>query len=103
MFCENCKVVLAEKERMCPYCGNKKLREVREDDFCFFCEKEVMWGSMLAELLKQEHIRFYYKEVLGAGLAMKVGPYHERLHFFVRFSQLEQARSIYHFLFSAEE
>lgn len=102
MYCENCKVLLNEKARECPYCDNRKLREVKEDDFCFFCEKEAIWGSMLADSLKQEHIRFYYKEVLGAGLAMQMGPYHERLHFFVPFSQLEKARDIYRYLFSCE-
>lgn len=39
MYCENCKVLLDEKARECPYCGNRKLRDVKEDDFCFVKRK----------------------------------------------------------------
>lgn len=99
MFCENCQVAFDENERICPSCGNKKLRKVRDDDFCFFCEKDMMWGSMLADLFKQENIRFYYKEVLGAAFVMKVGPFNERFRFYVQFSQLGKARDIYNDIF----
>ena len=49
-YCENCHVA-AELPR-CPLCGGKKLREIKEDDYCFLTEMRAMNGEMLADILR---------------------------------------------------
>lgn len=49
-YCENCHVA-ADLPR-CPVCGGKKLREVKDEDYCFLIEKPAMEGDMLADVLR---------------------------------------------------
>ncbi|MCH5164580.1 MAG: hypothetical protein J1F36_06145 [Clostridiales bacterium] len=53
-YCEKCKS-LTDKE-YCSVCGNKKIREVESDDFCFLKECEEMPGEMLRDVLQDEGI-----------------------------------------------
>ncbi len=99
MYCEKCNVVF--DGNVCPNCGNKKVREPNGKDLCFVVEKNVMWGEMLADVLKQHNIPFYHRSVLGAGLALKVGPGLERYRFYVPYSHLSSAQSLVDALFSS--
>lgn len=98
MYCEKCDIITDDK--VCPVCGNKKVRDPADDDPCFLVEKEMMWGEMLADVLKQNDIPFYYKKALGAGLALKAGPMFERYVFFVPYAQLSKAKDIVEGMFS---
>ena len=49
-YCENCHVA-AEPPR-CPLCGGKRLREVKDEDYCFLTEMRAMEGEMLADILR---------------------------------------------------
>ncbi len=97
MYCEKCKVLF--DGRVCPQCGSSKVREPKDNDECFLTEKEMIWGEMLADVLNENHIPFYYKKTLGAGMAMKVGPNSERYRFFVPFSRLTVAQDVTEGLF----
>jgi hypothetical protein len=70
------------------------VREVRPDDLCFLTEKEYIWAEMLADVLTQQNIRFMQKSVMGAGLALKVGPILDRIRFFVLQKDLAEAEEI---------
>lgn len=98
MYCERCKIVFEGNE--CPKCGNKKVKEPAGDDLCFLVEKEVIWGEMLADVLKQKDIPFYHKNVLGTGFALRAGSQFERYKFFVPYSHFSYAKSIVDDLFS---
>jgi len=98
MYCEKCDILFEENVR--PVCGNKKVREPADDDPCFLVEKEMMWGDMLADVLKQNGIPFFYKRTLGAGLALRAGPMFERYIFFVPYAQLSKAKDIVEGMFS---
>ena len=101
MYCSRCNVLLDGD--VCPHCGNKKTRAPLDEDLCFLTGQDVIWGEMLADVLKQNHIPFFQKSALGAGMAMKVGPYLDRYSFYVPYSYLRDAKDIVDFLFASPQ
>ncbi len=97
MFCERCGALF--EGSVCPVCKNKKVREPEEEDLCFLVEKEQIWGDMLSDVLKQNGIPFLSKGRLGAGLTTRMGSFAESLRFFVKYRDIERARSIVEELF----
>jgi hypothetical protein len=99
MYCERCSRIV-EEER-CPVCGGRKLREPGPKDPCFVTEQDFISSGILEDVLKQNGIPFLIKNVLGAGLAIKVGPMLDRSRFYVPYERLEEARTVAEELFSA--
>lgn len=97
MYCEKCKMLF--EGNVCPHCGSSKVREPKDNDECFLTEKEMIWGEMLADMLNQNHIPFYYKRVQGAALAMATGGRSECYRFFVPYSRLALAQDVTEGLF----
>jgi len=97
-YCENCQ--LAFEGKQCPFCGRKKVREPLPNDICFLCEKQIMWGEMLQEALKNNGIPVTLKKKMGIGMALKVGPLFERVKIYVPFSCLQDSMIIANELFS---
>ena len=100
MYCEKCKRII-EAER-CPVCKSRKVREPESKDPCFLTEQEYINSGILEDILKQNGIPFLKKDVMGAGLAIKVGPMLERSRFYVPYERLEEAESLVDDLFSAK-
>lgn len=96
-YCEACKTAF-EGARY-PTCGNADARAARDGDECFLTEQDMIFGEMLADVLKQNGVPFYYKPMLGAGLTMKVGLYKERYRFFVPYEHFAQAQQVLDALF----
>ena len=99
MYCERCGIIF--EENRCPACGSQNVRPPRPDDLCFLTEREAIWAEMLEDVLKQNNIPCLTKNVLGAGLALKVGPMSERVRFYIPYSRLQNAKAIVDELFSA--
>lgn len=59
--------------------------------------------GILEDVLKQNNIPYLKKDVMGAGLAIKVGPMFERSRFYVPFEQWSRATAITEDLFSGAE
>ena len=74
----------------------------RGDTLCFLTEKDLLWGGMLADVLKQNKIPFLTQNRLGAGMALKVGPAMERVRFYVPCSHTEQAKRLVDALFAGD-
>ena len=89
MYCPDCQRVCTGET--CPYCGGVDLRLPLPGDDCFLVETEMLFGEMLAEVLRREKIPFYFKTALGAGVTMRIGPYCDRYRFFVPYSHLALA------------
>ncbi len=53
-YCENC--FAAFDSPRCPLCGGRKVREIKEDDYCFLTEKSVLEGEMVADILRGNEI-----------------------------------------------
>ena len=100
-YCKKC--CLPFDADRCPKCGKKSIRDVEPDDLCFLTEQEQIWSGMLADVLTQEKIPFLQKNVLGAGITMRIGPMLERVRFYVFYRQLAKASDIVEGLFSTNE
>ena len=100
MYCDKCSRIV-EAER-CPVCGSRKIREPEAGDPCFLTEQGFVSSGILEDMLKQNGIPFLKKDVMGAGMAIKVGPMLERSRFYVRFEHLETARELADELFATE-
>lgn len=98
MYCPKCNHLVEAKK--CPFCGNQQLRPANGEDFCFLAEKEQIWTNALGDLLKDNHIPFLTQNVLGAGLAAKMGPASEKTRFYVPYSQYEKALALVQEFFS---
>lgn len=99
MFCSRCNLLVSAPN--CAVCGSRKLREPRGDDYCYLTEKDAIWAGALSGLLRQNEIPFVTKEVLGAGLAAKIGPALERTRFYVPYACYPAARELEHEFFAA--
>ena len=98
-YCENCSILFIGDR--CPACRRKSTRSAEPDDICFLTEKEQIWAGMLAEVLTQNNIPFIQKNVMGAGMALRVGPMFERVRFYVYYRHLDKAKEIVEELFSS--
>ncbi len=101
MYCEKCKRII-DSDR-CPACRSRRIREPQADDLCFLTEQDYVSSGILEDVLKQNGIPFLKKEVLGAGLAIKVGPMLDRSRFYVMYDQLDKAVPVVDELFAHEE
>ena len=100
MYCEKCcRIIEADR---CPVCKSKRVREPEAKDPCFLTEQDYLSSGILEDLLKQNGIPYLKKDVMGAGLAIKVGPMLERSRFYVPFEQLESARAVTEEVFPEE-
>lgn len=99
MYCEKCKRIIDAGP--CPACGSRKVREQQPDDLCFLTEQDYLSSGILEDMLKQNGIPFLAKNVMGAGLAIKVGPMLDRTRFYVAWPQLQKAEALVEELFSA--
>lgn len=98
MYCEKCMTVYEGDS--CPSCGKNKGREVKPDDVCFLTEQDFISSGILEDVLKQNGIPHLRKNVMGAGVAIKVGPMLERSRFYVPYPRLQEAAEVVEELFS---
>ena len=101
MYCEKCKRLI--DTNYCPHCKRSIVRELKDDDLVLLTEQDYLSSGILEDILKQSGIPFLKKEVMGAGLSIKVGPMLDRSRFYVTPDQLQAAGAVVEDLFSAEE
>jgi len=92
MYCEKCCHII-DADR-CPFCRSRKIREPEPKDPCFLTEQDYLIAGIVEDLLQQNSIPFLKKSVMGAGLAVKVGPMLDRIRFYVPFDQLDKAGAV---------
>ena len=101
MYCEKCCRVFDGDD--CPACKRSRVRDPEAKDPCYLTEQDFFSSGILEDLLKQNSIPFLKKDVMGAGMAIKVGPMLERSRFYVPYEQLENAAVIANDLFAPAE
>ena len=101
MYSEKCNRII-EGDR-CPVCRGRKIREPQAKDPCYLTEQDYISSGILEDVLKQNNIPYLKKDVMGAGMAIKVGPMLERSRFYVPFEQLDSAAAILEDLFAAAD
>lgn len=92
LYCPNCRLLV--EGSLCPVCGSKKLRQPEQTDYCFLTEQNTIWAGALEELLRQDGVAVVTQNVLGAGLAARIGPAQEKVRFYVPFSDFERALEV---------
>lgn len=90
-FCEKCNGAF-EDER-CPACGNKKVRQVRDEDYCFLIEKGVHQCEVLMSVLDANDIH-YSAMPFGSGVESYFGMSLSNYRIYVPYGSLETARGI---------
>ena len=98
MYCEKCKRIV--ETNICPACGSKKIREPETGDLCVLTEQDYVSSGILEDVLKQDGIPYLRKDVMGAGMAIKVGPMLDRGRFYVMYEKLTDARVVVDELFT---
>lgn len=99
MYCPNCNILTDQFK--CPVCGSQHTRAPMPDDYCLLSEKQTVWADSFSEILTQNGIPFVTKNLLGTGLAAKMGPALERVRFYVPFSHYQNARELENAFFHA--
>lgn len=90
-FCERCNI--ACDDEICPKCGRKKLRTVREDDFCLVAKVKRAFGDNLKYNLESENIECVLMPY-GTGFGARVALPLEDYLLYVRYKDLDYARQI---------
>lgn len=98
-FCEKCRRV--SEQTSCGNCGNRKLRQVREDDFCFLIEGRASYCRSLADSLKQRGIPCV-ELPCGSGVGTRSAMPLPNRQMFVQFRFLDRAKELIHDLEAAE-
>lgn len=102
LFCERCHLPTDEKK--CPNCNNKKLREIDDNDFCFFVNLSAPYFEMFAETLKNNGIEAvgvpYYPQ--NAVVFSNAGRAEGR-RVYIKYKDVDFAREIYSELFDLNE
>ena len=90
-YCEKCHNLC--EENRCDLCGNKKLRPVSDDDYCFIIETEQTHGEMLCDIFKQDGIK-YALIPTGNGVRSNFGLELENYEIYVQYKNLDAASEI---------
>lgn len=98
-YCEKCNTIVTLE--YCPACGNKKIREVSSDDFCFLVECGQAHGEILKDALQEEKIKCSLLP-WGDGVRSKLGLKLENYRVYVPYEHYERAREILAFYNDAE-
>lgn len=99
LFCEKCNLLTNDKR--CPNCRTKKLRDVRDDDFCYFADLHSMYFEMFEEALKNNNVDVvgvpYYP---GNAVVFSNAGRADGRKVYVRYKNLDVATEIYNELFN---
>ena len=99
-YCEKCNSIVTME--YCPACGNKKIREVTSDDFCFLVECAQMHGEMLNDALQEEAIQCALIPC-GNGVRSKFALNLENYRVYVPYRHYERAKIIFNTLFNESD
>ncbi len=90
-YCEKCYNLC--EDSICEFCGNKKLRPVGADDYCFLVETEQTNGEMLCDIFEQEGIKHTVIPT-GNGVRSNFGLNLENYEIYVQYKSLDLAKEI---------
>ncbi|MBE6540075.1 MAG: hypothetical protein E7674_05000 [Ruminococcaceae bacterium] len=88
-YCEKCYNLC--EDSVCEFCGNKKLRTVSADDYCFLIETEQTNGEMICDIFEQEGIKHTVIPT-GNGVRSNFGLSLENYEIYVQYKSLDLAK-----------
>lgn len=92
MYCTKCRMITEGPH--CAFCGSDSLRAPVPGDLCYLTQKEPIWAQAMGDLLDEQGIFYETENLLGAALALSVGPLLEQVSFFVPYDALERAKEV---------
>ena len=95
-FCEKCRMLM--KENCCMKCGKKNLRQVQDDDFCFFVALDADKAKFLEENLQLQNIPV---ASLGTGLDLRTRT-SGTFKIYIPYAFLDKATELYNLLFGKQ-
>ena len=95
-FCERCHMLV--KGNCCAVCGNKNLREVQGDDFCFFVALDADKARLFEENLKLQNIPV---ASLGVGMDLRTRA-SGTFKIYVPYNFFDGATELYNLLFGKQ-
>ncbi|MGN1104439.1 MAG: hypothetical protein ACI4QI_06125 [Candidatus Coproplasma sp.] len=101
LFCEKCNYITDEK--ICPCCGNKKLRDVTDEDFCYFTKMDAYDFEMFEYTLNDNGIDVVGIPIYPYGVTYaSAGRAHGR-KIYVRYKDIEKTKDIFYTIFGSGE
>ncbi|MGN0812881.1 MAG: hypothetical protein ACI4MQ_05205 [Candidatus Coproplasma sp.] len=100
-FCEKCNYLTADAR--CPACGNKKLRDVDDEDFCYFVSLSSFNFEMFAYTLQENDIEVVGVPFYVGGVTHSSAGRAEGRRVYIRYKDLSAAKEIYGMVFGSEE
>lgn len=97
LFCEKCNFLT--EENRCPLCGNKKLRAVNDEDFCFFVNIDEFNYSMLESALNENNIEVVGVPYYSRGVTYATAGRADRRKVYIRYKNMEQVIEVYETIF----
>ena len=97
-YCEKCH--FATEEDFCPVCLSKKIREVRDEDFCFFNKMDVFYFEMFENALKEENIKVVGVPFYPLGTTKYNAGRARGRNVYVRYKDCPHAQDIFDNMFS---
>lgn len=93
LFCEKCNS--ATNENHCPSCGNKRLRAVNDEDFCFFVNFDEFNFNMLESTLKDNNIEVVGIPYYSRGVTYATAGRADGRKVYVRYKDIKKVKEIY--------
>ena len=92
-FCEKCNLLM--HDNVCENCGKKKLREVQDNDFCFYVTLPADQARCFEENLKLQNIPV---ALLGFGLDLRTRA-SSNFNVFIPYCYFEKVTEVYNTIF----
>ena len=90
-YCKRC-CLLSQTDK-CNEC-HKKIREVKDDDYCLITMIDALYSAMLEEIFDQYHVSYYIEPIIGAGITSSIGIRTEKYNVYVLYKDYEKANII---------
>ena len=95
LYCENCRSLASSP--ICEKCGSNKVREVRDEDFCYFLQVGTYFAKSLEALFKNNDIPCA-SVPFGTGVVSRLAVELEYRKIYVPYKFYEQAIKLYEIL-----
>lgn len=96
-FCEKCNYATAET--VCALCGNKKLRAVEDEDFCYFASMSDIDFEMFEFTLKENGIDAVWVPFYPFGVTHASAGRADGRKVYIRYKDMENAKEIFNTIF----
>ena len=97
LYCEKCN--FATEETRCPLCGNKKLRDIQDDDYCFFVNISDFSYTMLEGALQEHNIDVVGVPCYSHEVKYATAGRADSRQVYIRYKDIDKAIEIYETLF----